>query len=174
MIARMTRERVDRGGHEAREVEARVRPEVLVLDGGRRIEDLCWDLVEGDDLALELAEARQLDLAGPVGDERLLVERQIAQRVARVGQALAVVVVRGGNANHPRQADEDEDQEKNDRDRDGDSLDGRGAAGPPAVEAAPMALPPREAGLHVGPHDSIGAVVAPPVRTVETARSAVL
>jgi hypothetical protein len=33
-----------------------------------------------------------------------------------------------------------------------------------------MTLPPREAGLHVGPHDSIGAVVVPLFRSVETAR----
>ena len=43
-----------------------------------------------------------------------------------------------------------------------DSADGGGAAGPPAARAAPMALPPREAGLHVGPHDSIGVVSGPP------------
>ena len=40
----------------------------------------------------------------------------------------------------------------------------------PAVEAAPMALPPREAGLHVGPHDSIGAVSRPSSLPVVTAR----
>ena len=38
------------------------------------------------------------------------------------------------------------------------------------MDAAPMALAPREAGLHVGPHDSIGVVVIPPIRRVETAR----
>ena len=42
-----------------------------------------------------------------------------------------------------------------------DSPDGGRAARPSASDAAPMALPPREAGLHVGPHDSIGVVVAP-------------
>jgi hypothetical protein len=34
-----------------------------------------------------------------------------------------------------------------------------------------MALAPREAGLHIWPHDSIGVVVIPPVRPVETTRS---
>ena len=55
-------------------VEPRVRPEVLVLDRGRRVEDLAGDLVELDELALEVAEARELDLAGSVVDDRLLFE----------------------------------------------------------------------------------------------------
>ena len=40
--------------------------------------------VEGDDLALEVAEARQLDLAGPVVDDRLLLEVDVRQRGHRV------------------------------------------------------------------------------------------
>jgi hypothetical protein len=35
-----------------------------------------------------------------------------------------------------------------------------------------MTLPPREAGLHVGPHDSIGTVSSPSCVPVVTARRA--
>ena len=100
--ARMAGEGVERGRDEAGEVEARVRPEVLVLDRGRRVEELGRDLVEGDELALELAELASIDLARAVGDRRLLVEGQVAQGVLRIGQALAVVVVgRGDRDEHP-------------------------------------------------------------------------
>ena len=36
--------------------------------------------------------------------------------------------------------------------------DGSAAPGRPAVEGAPMALPPGQGGLHLSPHDSIGVV----------------
>ena len=169
--AGMAAQRVGRRGDEAGGIEARVGPEVLVLDRGGRVEHLGRDVGERDDLALELAEARQLDLVGSVEDDGLLIERQVAQGVARVGQALAVVAVGGGNADHPRQADREEGREEQDRDRDGDSPDGGRAAGPLAAEAAPMALPPREAGLHDGPHDSIGAVSRPSCLPLVTARA---
>ena len=167
-------EGVDRRRDETGEVEAGVRPEVLVLDGGRRVEKLRRQLVVRDQLALELAQLGQHDLAGAVDDRRLLVEAQVAQGVLGVGQALAVEVVGGGDRDHPGHADQREDGQEEDGDRDQDSAKVRRAARPSASDAAPMALPPREAGLHVGPHDSIGVVVVPPVRRVETARPSVV
>ena len=71
---------VEAGRHDADRVEARVGPEVLVLDGGRRVDDLARQLVEGHELALQVAEAGQLDLAGPVVDDRLLLEVDVRER----------------------------------------------------------------------------------------------
>ena len=68
--------------------------------------DLAGQLVEGDELALEVAEARQLDLAGPVVDDRLLLERDVRQRRDGVGQTLGVVVVRAHR--HDRAAPREE------------------------------------------------------------------
>src|SRR5439155_26735941 len=172
--ARMALERVEGRRHEAAEVEAGVRPEVLVLDRRRRVEQLGRDLLEGDELALELAEPGQLDLAAAIGDPSLLVELEVGERVLGVGQALAVVVVGRSDRDETRQADQDEDRQDQEGDRDDDSSEVRRATRPSALDAAPMALTPREAGLHVGPHDSIGVVVDPLVRTVETARPAAL
>ena len=84
-------------------------PEVLVLDRGRRVEDLGRELVEGDDLALPLAELGELDLAGPVGHDRLLVEGEVGQRGLRVRQALAVVGVGGDD---PEQSERSGDQRR--------------------------------------------------------------
>ena len=64
--AGMALERVERRRDEAGEIEARVRPEVLVLDRGRRVDELGRQLVVGHELALELTEPRELHLAGPV------------------------------------------------------------------------------------------------------------
>ena len=65
-------ERSERRRDDGDRVEARVVPERLVLDRGGRVEQDLRDLIELDDLALGVAEARQLDLAGPVVDDRLL------------------------------------------------------------------------------------------------------
>src|SRR5439155_750638 len=102
--ARMALERVEGRRHEAAEVEAGVRPEVLVLDRRRRVEQLGRDLLEGDELALELAEPGQLDLAAAIGDPSLLVELEVGERVLGVGQALAVVVVGRSDRDETRQA----------------------------------------------------------------------
>ncbi len=172
--ARPALEGVDRRGHEAGDVEARVGPEILVLDRGRRIEQLGRQLGERHQLALELTEPGEDRLVGPVADRGLLVEDETAQGVLGVGQSLAVVVVGGGDRDQARQADQQEDRQEQDGDRDEDSSKVRRATRPSASEAAPMALSPREAGLHVGPHDSIGVVEFPPLRTVETARPSVV
>ena len=60
----LLRHGVDRG----LQVEARVLPERVVLDGGRDVKDELGDLVVLDDLAALLPEARQPRLAGPVVD----------------------------------------------------------------------------------------------------------
>ena len=80
---------------DADRVEPGVDPEVLVLDGRRGVDDLARQLVEGDQLALEVAEAGELDLAGPVVDDRLLLERDVRERGRRVGETRGVLVVRG-------------------------------------------------------------------------------
>ena len=104
--ARLAGERVETGRHDADRVEARVGPEVLVLDRGRGVEHLAGQLVERDQLALEVAEARQLDLAGPVVDDRLLLELDVGELLDGVGQAGRVVVV--GADGHQRAGPGDE------------------------------------------------------------------
>ena len=81
--ARPAGDGVEAGRHDADGVEARVDPEVLVLDGGRRVEHLAGSLVERDELALEVAEAGELDLAGPVVDDRLLLELEVGEGCLR-------------------------------------------------------------------------------------------
>ena len=79
-------QRVEPGGDDRRRVEAGVLPERLVLDRGRGIEQDRRDLVEGDDLALEVAEPGELDLAGPVVDDDLLGELVARRGSVRVGE----------------------------------------------------------------------------------------
>ena len=79
----LRRERVDRGF----QVEARVLPERVVLDGGRDVEDELGDLLELEDLAALLPEARQPRLPGPVVHRRRLREAEVAER-ADVGKPL--------------------------------------------------------------------------------------
>ena len=113
--------------------------------------------VEGDELALQVAEARELDLAGPVVEDRLLLEVDVGERGLRVGQPFGVVVV--GADGHDRtgareraggqdEHDEDDEEDLTER-RSGPSLRS-------ALERPSAALAPREGGLHLWPHDSIG------------------
>ena len=148
-------------------------PEILVLDGGRRVEDLARQLVECDELALQVAEARQLDLAGPVVDDRLLFERDVGERRDRVGETLRVIVV--GAHGHDRAAGDEKaaGREEDDEEDEEDPTDDR--AGPSlrsALERPSMALAPSETGLHLRPHDSIGGMNSrmAPGPQVETAR----
>ena len=67
---------LEAGRQDRDRIEAGVVPERLVLDRRRRVEQDRRDLVEGHDLALGLAEAGQLDLAGPVVDDRLFGQRR--------------------------------------------------------------------------------------------------
>ena len=103
--ARPAVERVDR---RPRRTPARSKPgfdpEVLVLDRRRRVEDLRRELVEVDDLALALAEAGELDVAGAVEDDRLLVELEVVEGCLRFGQAAGVVRVGADRAEESQHA----------------------------------------------------------------------
>ena len=70
--ATVAAQRIEAGGDDADRIEAGVLPEGLVLDRGRRVQEDRRDLLEGHDLALEVAEPGELHLAGPVVDDRLL------------------------------------------------------------------------------------------------------
>ncbi len=72
--ARVAAQRAERRRDDRHRVEAGVLPEGLVLDRRRGIEQDLRDLVELDDLAPGVAEACQLDRAGPVVDDRLFRE----------------------------------------------------------------------------------------------------
>ena len=165
---------VEAGRDDARRVEARVDPEVLVLDRGRRVDDLAGQLVVGHELALEVAEAGQLDLAGPVVDDRLLLEGDVGQGLDRIREAGGVVVVgpHGDDGAGPGQEATREDEHHEDDEK--DLTDGRRSCPTlrATVERPSMALAPRETGLHLRPHDSIASVNQrmPASNLVETAR----
>ena len=114
-------------------VEAGVLPEGLVLDRGRRVEQDLGDLVEGDDLALGVAEAGQLDLAGPVVDDRLLGQGVVGQ-LRRVVEAAVSDDVgadrrrRRAMAPRPARNDEGDDRDPADGGRVG-AATARGAGG---------------------------------------------
>ena len=78
---------VEPGGDDGAHVEAGVRPEILVLDRGRRIDHLGRDVVELDELSTKDAEAGELDRAGPVVDDRRLLEGDALEALDRVRQA---------------------------------------------------------------------------------------
>ena len=82
------------------------------------------------------------------------------ERCLRVGQAGGVVVVGAHGEHEPASRREEAgDEEQDDEDDDDDPTDGRSAASLRAtLERPSMALAPREAGLHLWPHDSIGGV----------------
>ncbi len=161
---------VDRGGQEAREIEARVVPEILVLDRGRGIEDFGRQVGERHELALALTQTGQLDLPGSVRDARLLIEVELREEDLRVRQTVAVVAVGGRHPEQRRGARADEGEEQDDRDGNHGPPNGGGPAGPPSGANTSMALAPRKAGVHIWPHDSIGVVVTPLISGVETAR----
>ncbi len=87
--ATLAAQRIDARGDDGRRVEARVVPERLVLDRRGRVHQDRRDLVEFDDLALELAEPRELGLAGAVVEHGLLGDghvREIGHRGKSVRQ----------------------------------------------------------------------------------------
>jgi hypothetical protein len=81
-------ERIEAGADDRRRVEAGVRPKELVLDRGRGIEHLGRDVLEARDLTPLGTEPRELHLAGPVVDDRLLLEAEVLEGRRGVGQAL--------------------------------------------------------------------------------------
>ena len=134
-------------------------PEVLVLDRGRGVDDLAGQLVVGDQFALEVAEASEFDLAGPVVDDRLLLERDVRERGHGVGQPGGVLVVRGSHEERTGGRHKAAGEEHHHEDDGDDPSDGGSGTGlRPASERPAMALTPRETGLHEWPHDSIGGV----------------
>ncbi len=157
---RAARDRVETGGDEGDRVEAGVLPEVLVLDRGGRVDHLAGDLVVGHDLTLEFAEAGELDLAGPVVEDRLLLVREVREGGLRIRQALRVVVVRAHGEDEARAGGQQGDEEEDEQDDEGDPTDDRAATRllGAALERSSLAPAPREAGLHEWPHDSIGSV----------------
>ena len=146
----LARDRVETGRDDARRVEARVAPEVLVLDRGRRVDDLARELVERDELALQVAEAGQLDLAGPVVDDRLLLEVDVVERFDGVGQTGGVVVVGAHGKDRTGARGEPGGEEKDDEDDDDDPTEGRSCPSSRlSLERSTMALATRESGLHL-------------------------
>ena len=72
--AAVAAQRVEAGRDDRDGIEAGVLPEGLVLDRRGGVDDDRRDLVERHDVALRVAEPRELHLAGPVVDDRLLGE----------------------------------------------------------------------------------------------------
>jgi hypothetical protein len=157
--ARPSGDGVEAGRHDADRIEPRVDPEVLVLDRGRRVEDLAWQLIERDEFALEVTEPGQLDLPGPVVQDRLLFEVDIRQRCDRVGQAGGILVVRAHGDERPGPGEQAGGQDEHHEDDEEDLAEGRsGASLRSDPERPSTALAPREGGLHLCSHDSIGGV----------------
>ncbi len=79
---------LDGCGEDRGRVVALVVPERSILGGGRGVEDELGDLVERDHAALLALEPGELDRAGPVVDDRRLVEGEALQ-LRGVGQVAA-------------------------------------------------------------------------------------
>ncbi len=168
---------VEAGADDADRVESRVDPEVLVLDRRRRIEHLVRELVERDDLAAERSEASQLHLAGPVVDDRLLLEVDVREGGLGVREPLRVVVVRGDREQGSSSCREQAEEQQDDGDGDEDAASPTSAAPlGTATVGASVTLPPRESRLHLSPQDSIGVVNerSSPSSRFETTSSAAL
>ena len=112
---------------------------------GRRVDDLARQLVVRDELALQVAEAGELDLAGPVVDDRLLFEVDVVERFDRVGKAGGVVVVGAHGKDRTGARGEPGGEEQDDEDDDDDPTDGRACASSRlSLERSTMALATRE------------------------------
>ena len=120
--AAVATERAQRRRDDGDGVEAGVVPEGLVLDRGGRVEQHLGDLVEGHGLALGIPEAGQLDLAGPVVDDRLLGKDVVLQlaRIGQVGRERAIDADRGDGRDGAKAGEEREQD-------DGEPADGRRA-----------------------------------------------
>ena len=151
--ARPAGDGVEAGREDADRVEARVRPELLVLDRGRRIEHLVGDVAERDDLAAERAEPGELDLAGAVVDDRGLLEVELVEDLLGIGQARGVLVVHAHGKHHAHEPGEERQGDDDDGDRNEDPADrfrSTRSLGAP-VDRSAMPLAPREACLHLRP-----------------------
>ena len=123
-------DRVERGRDDADRVDARVRPEGLVLDRGRGVDQDRRDLLVGDRLAvLAAAESGELDRARAVVDDRFARLNWIFSRSVAGWQALAV---------HREHADDaDQAEEGNDRHRGEKSMGSATASRAAPARAAP-------------------------------------
>ncbi len=101
---------IEAGRDDRHRVEARVVPERLVLDGGRRVEEDRRDLLVGHDLATLVAEAGQLGLAGPVVDDQFLDRRDRGQGT-HIWQAGGEAVVDADHGERPDQPDPRQEQQ---------------------------------------------------------------
>ena len=123
-------DRVEARGDDADRIEPGVLPEGLVLDGRRGVEDDRRDLVEGDDLALVVAEAGQLDLAGAVVDDRLLGQDVLGQLRGRSEvRGERVVDPDGGHGADDTDAGQEHEHDDRDRRDDGSATTLGGSAG---------------------------------------------
>src|SRR5207244_6211346 len=120
------------------------------------------DLVEGEDLAAELTEAGQLDLARAVVDHRGLLEGQVGgvERGGGVGQVAAVEGVGADRADEPDAAEHEEAGEEEQRDGERRAAGGATSTSTPGGSVAAVPLTPLEGGLHDGGDDTIGSVRA--------------
>ncbi len=163
--ARMARQRVTECGQNGRRIEAGVRPEGLVLGTGRGIEDDRWDVRVGQDAAVLGAEGRQLDLAGAVEKDGLLVVLDLLERHLRIVEVLAVrrVQLDRTDEGHGAQNEERPEQEEREDERDPVARAARRAVR--AIAVAPTAFSLGKAGLHGGSQDSIARQAAIPTPT---------
>jgi hypothetical protein len=149
-------DRVEAGLHDPERIEAGVRPERLVLDAGRRIDEHGGDLVEGHDLALLVPEPGELDLPRRVVDDGLLAEGQAAEDLLGIGEIARVEGVRADGRDEAGQGEDGERAEEEQRKRDGKDARGGAAASMSAAARPASALTPSEAGVHAANHDSMG------------------
>ncbi len=141
-------ERVEAGRDDGADVEARVRPEVLVLDGRRRVDHLGRDLVEVQELAAQDAEACELDRTRAVIDDRGLLELEALEGGRRVGQIAAVERVRADRADEANATKHEEAAEEEERDGERRAAGGATSTSTPGGSVATMPLTPLEGGLH--------------------------
>ena len=83
----------------------------MVLDARGRVDDNRRDVLERDHLALLLAEARKLDLARAVVDDRLLGEGERVEDLLWVLETLAVEVVRADGRDEAERTHDQEGRE---------------------------------------------------------------
>ena len=147
-------EGVDGGRGEADGVEAGVLPERLVLDRGRRIDELGRDVLVRDELAAVRAEAREEHLPGAVVYARLLVVDDGLEGLGRVGEVLGEERVPGDDRGRTEESGKEDGPEEEDC----DGCDRVAACSTSARATAggnSPTLPPGEAGLHVWRDDTM-------------------
>jgi len=108
------------------------------------------DVREGHQRAVQLAERRELDLAGSVIDDGRLVEREVVEGGQRIGQIPAVVGIGADRADESNATQDEEAGEEQQRDGESDATPGATSTSAPCGSGATVPLTPLEARLHVG------------------------